>query len=127
MEKLNIAKRKFKLWFYQVSHSEAIIRSPKTDLDKIYSTNIDIYLGDICYIEMPCLLQDLEINDATEEDCIYLSQKLGKDIPMKKIIVLVSGGRKYYIVASIIKFLENDLDYEILPIHAFLANKEKLL
>ena len=40
MEKLNIANRKFKLWFYQVSHSEAIIRSPKTDLNKIYDTNI---------------------------------------------------------------------------------------
>ena len=44
MERLNIADRKFKLWFYQISHSEAIIRSPKTDLNKIYDTNIDIYL-----------------------------------------------------------------------------------
>lgn len=122
MEGLNIADRKFKLWFYQVSHSEAIIRSPKTDLDKTYSTNIDIYLGDIYYIEMPCLLQDLVIDDATEEDCIYLSQKLGRDIPIKKIIVLVSSGKKYYIVASIIKFMENDLDYGVLPIRAFLAD-----
>ncbi len=124
MEKLNIANRKFKLWFYQVSHSEAIIRSPKTDLNKIYDTNIDIYLGDISYIEMPCLLQELQINDATEEDCIYLSRKLEKDIPMKKIIVLVSEGKKYYVVASIIKIMENDLDYGVLPIYAFLANKE---
>ena len=42
---------------------------------------------------MPCLLQDLQINDATEADCIYLSKKLGKDISMKKIIVLVSEGK----------------------------------
>lgn len=124
MEKINIANRKFKLWFYQVSHSEAIIRSPKTDLNKIYDTNIDIYLGDISYIEMPCLLQDLQINDATEEDCIYLSKKLGKDIPKKRIIVLVSEGKKYYIVASVVKLMENDLDYGVLPIYAFLANKE---
>lgn len=125
MKGLDIADRKFKFWFYQVSHSEAIIRSSKTDLDRTYNTNIDIYLGDIYYIEMPCLLQGLQIKDATEENCIYLSQKLGKDIPMKKIIVLVSGGKRYYIVASIIKFMENDLDYGVLPIHAFLANKEK--
>ena len=43
---------------------------------------------------------------------------------MKKIIVLVSEGKKYYVVASIIKIMENDLDYGVLPIYAFLANKE---
>ena len=75
---------------------------------------------------MPCLLQELQINDATEEDCIYLSRKLEKDIPMKKIIVLVSEGKKYYVVASIIKIMENDLDYAVLPIHAFMVNNKEL-
>lgn len=121
---MNFNDRKFKFWFYQVSHSEAIIRSPKTDLDKIYVTNIDIYLGDISYIEMPCILQGLQIDEPTKEDRVYLSQKLDKDIPIKKIVVLVSEGKRYYIVASIIKIMENDLDYGILPIYAFLANKE---
>lgn len=116
--------RKFKFWFYQVTHSEAIIRSPKTDLDKIYATNIDIYLGDISYIEMPCILHGLQIDEPTKEDRVYLSQKLDKDIPIKKIVVLVSEGKRYYVVASIIKIMENDLDYGILPIYAFLANKE---
>ena len=123
-EIVNIANRKFKFWFYQISHSEAIIRSPKIDLNKTYDTNIDIYLGDIYYIEMPCILQDLQIDYANEEDYFYLSRKLEKDISIEKIIVLVSGKKRYYIVASVIKFLENDLDYGVLPIHAFLANKE---
>lgn len=121
---MDFKDRKFKFWFYQVSHSEAIIRSPKTDLDKIYVTNIDIYLGDISYIEMPCILQGLQIDEPTKEDRVYLSQKLDKDIPIKKIVVLVSEGKRYYVVASIIKIMENDLDYGILPIYAFLANKE---
>lgn len=124
MEKMDFNDRKFKFWFYQVSHSEAIIRSPKTDLDKIYDTNIDIYLGDINYIEMPWLLRGLQIDEATEEDATYLSQKLDKDIPLEKIVVLVSEGKRYYVVASIIKIMENDLDYGVLPIYAFLANKE---
>lgn len=124
MEKMDFNGRKFKLWFYQVSHSEAIIRSPKTELDKVYDTNIDIYLGDISYIEIPWLFQGLQIDKATEKDVMYLSQKLGKDIPEKKIVVLVSEGRRYYVVASIIKIMENDLDYGVLPIYAFLANKE---
>lgn len=125
MNEMEFSDRKFKFWFYQVSHNEAIIRSPKTDLDKSYDTNIDIYLGDIEYIEMPCLLSGLQIDKATEEDRMYLSQKLGKDISMKKIVVLLSEGKRYYVIASIVKVMENDLDYGVLPIYAFLANKEQ--
>lgn len=126
MEKKNFTNRKFKFWFYQVSHSEAIIRSPKTDLHKIYDLNIDIYLGDISYIEMPCILEGLQIEAATEEDVIYLSQKLSKDISMNNIVVLISEGKRYYVVASIIKIMENDLDYGVLPIYAFLAHEDNL-
>ena len=124
MEKIIFKDRKFKLWFYQVSHSEAIIRSPKTDLDKIYDINIDIYFGDIKYIEIPWMFQGLQIVKGTEDDAIYLSQKIDEDILMKNIIVLLSGGKKYYVVASIFKVMENDLDYGVLPIHALLMNKE---
>ena len=118
-------KRKFKLWFYQVSHSEAIIRSPKVDLDEMYDTNIDLYIGDIDYIEIPAIMKELHIINATMEDVTYLTEKLGKDISIEKIIVLISEGRKYYIVASIIKIMENDLDFGVLPIYSFLTNKEK--
>lgn len=126
MEKKNFKDRKFKFWFYQVSHSEAIIRSPKADLHKIYDMNIDIYLGDISYIEMPCILQGLQIEAATEEDVVYLSQKLSVDISVNNIVVLISEGKKYYVVASTIKIIENDLDYGVLPIYAFLANEDNL-
>lgn len=122
--KMDFSDRKFKFWFYQVSHSEAIIRSPKTDLNKTYASNIDIYLGSIDYIEMPWKFQGLQIDKATEDDKIYLSGKLGKDVPMNKIVVLVTGGKRFYVVAGIIKIMENDLDYGVLPIYAFLANKE---
>ncbi len=111
MEKVDFSGRKFKFWFYQVSHSEAIIRSPKVDLNKTYNANIDIYLGDINYIEVPCVLDGILIEKATEEERLNLSQKLGKDINAKKIVVFVSEGKKYYAVASIIKIMENDLDY----------------
>ena len=118
MEKMDF-NRKFKFWFYQISHSEAIIRSPKTDSDKIYDTNIDIYLGDIQYIEMPCLLRGLQIDKATKEDAVYLSQKFDRDILVEKIVVLISEGKRFYVIASIIQVLENDLDYDVLPIYGF--------
>lgn len=121
---MNIFDRKFKLWFYQISHSEAIIRSPKVDLDKVYDSNIDIYLGDISYIEMPYLFNGLQIGEASNEECSYLSQRVGKDIFVENIVVLISEGKRYYIVASIIKIMENNLDFGELPIYTFLLNKE---
>lgn len=119
-----IYKRKFKLWFYQVSHSEAIIRSPKRHLEKTYDTNVDIYLGGIEYMEMPTNIQELEISNATVEDVDYISEKTGKAIAKEKIIVFISQGRKYYVVASIVKMMKNDLDYLLLPIYTFLEGKE---
>lgn len=120
-----VYKRKFKLWFYQVSHSEAIIRSPKRQLEKTYDTNIDIYLGDIVYMEMPTVIQELQIINATAEDANYLTGKLGKAVSMEKIIIFISWGKKYYVVASIIKIMENDLDYGVLPIQTFLEYKKE--
>lgn len=120
-----IYKRKFKLWFYQVSHSEAIIRSPKRHLEKIYDTNVDIYLGDIEYMEMPTNIQELEISNATVEDVDYISEKTGKAIAKEKIIVFISQGRKYYVVASIVKMMKNDLDYLSLPIYTFLEGRKE--
>lgn len=117
--------RKFKLWFYQVSHNEAIIRSPKGHFEKTYDTNIDIYLGDIAYMEMPTIIQELRISKATVEDLEYISEKLGETISIEKIIVFISKGKKYYVVASIIKILENDLDFGVVPIYTYLAGKKE--
>ena len=125
MKTTDFLDRKFKLWFYQISHSEAIIRSPKTDSNKIYGTNIDIYLGDIDYIEIPWIFNGLKIEQATEEDALYLCKRLGKDIAYDKIVVLVTEGQRYYVVASILEIMENDLEYGVLPIYAFLENKEE--
>ena len=120
MNDKSLCDRKFKLWFYQVSHSEAIIRSPKFDSGQIYDTNIDIYLGDIVYIEVPTSFKGLSIGSATIKDADYLTERLGRDIMTEQIIVLLSEGRKYYIVAGIIKIMENDLEFGELPIHTFL-------
>lgn len=125
MDKMELYERKFKLWFYQVSHSEAIIRSPKMDGNKVYDKNIDIYVGDIDYIEMPCILQELWIDKATQDDVAYLRQKCNKDITVERIVVFVSEGRRYYVVASIIKIMENDLDFATLPIYAFIKNSQE--
>lgn len=111
-------EREFKFWYYQISHGEVIIRSPKNEDDMLYH-NIDIYIGDVDYLELPFQFNGLRITEATKEDMDYICLKLGKSVPGEKIIVLISQNKKYYIVASYYKILENDLNEDVLPIYCF--------
>lgn len=122
MGKINLKNRKFKFWFYHVTHSEALIRSPKSEN---YDNNIDIHFIDITYIEMPSTLKDLRIEDGTQKDAIYLSNKLNKDVSLENIRVLISDGRRFYIVASIINITENMLPFMVLPFCTFMIDKEQ--
>ena len=57
--------RRFQMLFYQLSHSEMIIRSNKKDniIGKEYDHNIDIYFADVKYIGIPCELNGINEND----------------------------------------------------------------
>lgn len=61
-------------------------------------------------------LQGLQLDKATEDDRIYLSSKIDKDVPMNKIAVPVTEGKRFYVAAGIIKIMENDLYYGVLRI-----------
>lgn len=125
MKEVHFTDRKFKFWFYQISHSEAIIRSTQYDSDETVGDNIDIYLGDIDYIEMPSSLHGLQIKSPTEDDVLYLKERIGKLVATERIIVFVSEGRKYYVVASVMKILEHHLAYGELPISISLTSDKK--
>jgi len=118
---MNLNNRKFYLWFYHITHSEAIIRSPKNNE---FEKNIDIYLGDIQYIEVPAILAELKLEDANEQDVIYLRNRIGKEIPLRDILVMVSEGRKYYIVASVCKMLETSLERMEVPVSIFMKGEK---
>lgn len=109
--------RKFKFWFYHVTHGEAIIRSVKTEE---FGTNIDIYFGDIQYIEIPTKLSELKLENANETDIVYLTEKTGNVVRSQDVIVLFSGERRFYIIASIVKVMENTLETNELPIMTFM-------
>lgn len=116
---INLQDRQFRMWFYQVSHCEAIIRSKKNNND-IDDMNIDIYLTGIDYMEVPWIFNGLLIESTTEEDRLYLSQKLDKDIPIEKIVVLISEEKRFYVVAAGIKIMKNNLELTELPIDRYL-------
>ena len=99
--------RKFKVWHYTVSHSQLLIRSVGND------KNIDIYFGNLKYMELPSILDGVLISEATAEDFEYLKKKV--DCVKSKVTVLVSSNRKYYVVSDIVKVMENNLDMFELP------------
>lgn len=109
-------ERKFDFWFYQISHTEVVIRSPKNENEGLYN-NIDIYIGAVEYLELPCQFYGLRIKKATKEDVDYISLRLGKRVLEKEIIVLISEENRFYIVAPFFKILENNLNEDELPIH----------
>lgn len=114
MEGVMYHDRKFKLWFYQISHSEAIIRSSK---DSEYPYHIDIYFGDVQYIDLPTSPKTkLTLEDTQNCDLDILSQKLQRKIEKKNVTVFSVEGQRFYVVASIIKFIENDLERTQVPI-----------
>ena len=121
MERYDFEKRKFKFWFYHVTHREAIVRSLKTNcLEK----NIDIYFGDIQYIEMPTSLADFRMENANDADIMYLEEKIGRPVQPQNVTVLTLEERRFYVVASISKIVENSLEMNELPISTFMKGVE---
>lgn len=120
MEKTYLKDRQFRFWYYQASHGEAIIRSPKNEFS---DKNIDILFCDVKYIEIPTMLSELQLDSANKEDIVYLSKKIRGTVQAKDITVLVSGEQRFYVIASCIKVMENTLNMMELPVHTFMRGR----
>lgn len=102
-------KRLFKLWYYTVSHRQMLLRS----MGNIEVCNLDIYFGDVLYVEMPVIMDEMEILKTTQEDIDYIAQKI--DTTNKIVTVLKSGEHKYFVVSSVMKIMENNLSMFEMP------------
>ncbi len=111
--KTSFGDRAFQLWEYQVSHGQLLIRSPKTPAigtSPEQFTNIDlVYLG-VEYIAAPRHLQGLELGAPTSDEIQHIETILGRTITPNNIMILVSGGKRFSIVASSLTISENDWD-----------------
>lgn len=77
--------------------------------------NIDIMFFDVDYVEIPRNLSNLKIEEAKDEDVLYVKEKICKTVKLENIIILTSNNKRYLIVASIMKVVENELDMFELP------------
>lgn len=101
--------RKFQLWYYTVSLRQMLLRSTgNKDV-----CNLDIYFADVSYVELPAVIDGIEVLETTQQDVEYIMQKTGH--ADKKITVLKSGNYKYFVVSSFMKVFENNLEFYELP------------
>lgn len=104
--------REFKFWHYNISHGEVLIRSVKSNNNV---KNVDIMFFDATYVELPRNLSNLKIQEAKDDDILYINEKVNRPVKHENITILLSNGKRYFVVASIVKIEENELDMFELP------------
>ena len=101
-------EKKFKLWYYTATHRQMLLRSVGEN-----GINIDIYFGDVIYLELPSVLDGIELAKPSKEDIDYITKRIG--VTNQIITVLQSDTEKYFVVSSIMRVIENQLEMFELP------------
>lgn len=121
-EKILSKNRKFKLWFYHVTHGEILLRSPKNEH---FDTNIDIYMSGVEYLDIPNDLGNISFEDSTQKDIDYLYERTHRHFSDKSVYVIITNDIRYYIVAHNLYFYENDLEFLEIPFYTFIKNSNE--
>jgi hypothetical protein len=111
--------RTFKIWEYQISHGQLLIRSPKapaTSTSPEFLTNVDLICLDVEYMAIPRILNGLELLEPTWEEIQNIEGLLDRKIDSEKIKILVSSRKRFPLVAFSLSFSENDWDIFESPI-----------
>ena len=112
-QRLTMSDRTFKVWEYQISHGQLLIRSPKapaTDGCSEMLTNLDLVCLGVEYMAVPRVLRGLELQAATADEIRGLESLLRNSIEPSVVGILVCDGKRFPIVASSFAFSENDWD-----------------
>ena len=105
--------RDFKVWEYQISHGQLLIRSPKapaTDTSPEHQTNVDLVFLGVEYMCLPRVFRGLTLDQATTEEVRTLKTILGKAPEPGSVRMLVSGGKRFAVIAASVALSENDWD-----------------
>lgn len=107
------AHRVFKLWEYQVSHGQLLIRSPKSQAtlsSPELLTNVDLVCLGVEYLAVPRLFRGLELVPPTPTELEALEVLVGNAIAADGVRILLSQGRRFPVVAASFSLSENDWD-----------------
>ena len=104
---MNLTGRYFEFWEFRVSHTQLLIRSPRT---KDQPRNIDVIFSGVAYVNLPTKLGPIEIASATADDLSRARSDFRDDVVAGDVHVFVSGNKRWVIVAAAMRTNENDLD-----------------
>lgn len=107
MDDLHLAGRCFQLWLYQASTGVLLIRSPA---DSANQRTIDVNCVGLKYLSAPLSLRDLSVGFPTQEEIDRLAEICGAPIQPSMVLILVSKGRRFSLVASQFIWEESDFD-----------------
>lgn len=105
--KKSFAGREFQFWLYRVSHGELLVRSPK---DAVHPRNIDLMFAGVEYVDLPRSLPALEVDEPKEADLARAQERLGRPLDRQSVVVLESHGRRYVVVAPVVRLAETDME-----------------
>ncbi len=100
-------KRSFRLWEFQVSHGQLLLRSPKSESE---SQNLDIVFAGVEYIELPTKMETVTLTEPSAEERERAADALGKSVPVERVFIIESNERRFLVVAAAMVVEENDLD-----------------
>ena len=105
--------RVFKVWEYQVSHGQLLIRSPQapaTNTSPERTTNVDLVCLGVEYMAVPRAFRGLELLQPTRSELEQIEALLGRSIDSSSVRMLASEGKRFPVVASSFSLSENDWD-----------------
>jgi len=100
-------ERTFRLWEFNVSHNQLLLRSPKK---KLQPRNIDIAFVGVGYVDIPTRLDGITLCQPNDDEIERICERLGKKVARDQIHVLSSSGKRYLVVATAKQIGDNDLD-----------------
>jgi hypothetical protein len=108
--KEQMSTRIFKIWDYNVSHNQLLIRSPRNESLGV-ATNIDIKFRGVSHMNIPTSFNGCEIVEPNLEEINEIKYiTSNNNIADISIFIILSAGKRYSVTASSCKISENDMD-----------------
>ncbi|VTR99020.1 hypothetical protein [Tuwongella immobilis] len=115
-----VSERSFKLWNYNVSHKQLLLRSPQSE---DCPDNIDVIFWGVEFIQIPSLLVGIELRQASSAD-LQAATDSGHNDSLGVIVVRIDSGSDHFFVACAgYKVLRNCLDLFESSLYYFGSNE----
>jgi len=99
--------RKFQFWEYKVSHGSLLLRSPK---DMENDVNIDLMFAGVEFVSLPRHMKGIALEHGALADVEAVSKSHGHREKGGNVFVIVSGGRRYFVISATCQVAETEMD-----------------